>query len=80
MKDIKCDLVIAGAGITGMCAAVAAARKGLDVVLINDRSVLGGNASSEIGVGICGANHHGLNTAIYAKECGLIEELRLMMV
>ena len=64
---MKCDLVVAGAGIAGMCAAIAAARKGLSVVLINDRSVLGGNASSEIGVGISGANHHGLNPAIYAK-------------
>lgn len=43
---MKCDLVVAGAGIAGMCAAIAAARKGLSVVLINDRSVLGGNASS----------------------------------
>ena len=79
MKNIKCDLAVVGAGISGICAAVAAARNGLKVVLINDRSVLGGNASSEIGVGISGANHHGLNTAIYAKECGLVEELRLMM-
>lgn len=79
MNKINCDLLVAGAGIAGMCAAVAAARKGMKVVLINDRSVLGGNASSEIGVGISGANHHGLNTAIYAKECGLVEELRLMM-
>ena len=80
MKNIKCDLAVVGAGISGICAAVAAARNGLKVVLINDRSVLGGNASSEIGVGISGANHHGLNTAIYAKECGLIEEIRLMML
>ena len=80
MNKIKCDLLVAGAGIAGMCAAVAGARKKLNVVLVNDRSVLGGNASSEIGVRISGANHHGLNTSIYAKECGLSEELRLMML
>lgn len=79
MEKMKCDLVVAGAGIAGMCAAVAAARNGIKVVLINDRSVLGGNASSEIGVGISGANQHGLNAAIYGKEGGLIEELRLML-
>ena len=78
MTEYRCDLLVAGAGIAGMCAAVAAARKGLDVILINDRSVLGGNASSEIGIGISGSSHHGLNPAIYAKESGLVEEIRLM--
>lgn len=80
MQKLNCDFLVAGGGIAGMCAAVAAARKGLSVILINDRSVLGGNASSEIGVGISGASHHGLNPAIYAKECGLVEELRLNML
>ncbi len=80
MQKLDCDFLVAGGGIAGMCAAVAAARKGLKVILINDRSVLGGNASSEIGVGISGASHHGLNPAIYAKEGGLVEELRLNML
>lgn len=80
MKKLECDLLVAGAGISGMCAAVAAARKGLNVILVNDRSVLGGNASSEIGVRISGASHHTLNPAVYAKECGLVEELRLNMI
>ncbi|MDD6763489.1 MAG: FAD-dependent oxidoreductase, partial [Clostridiales bacterium] len=80
MKILECDFLVAGAGIAGMCAAVAAARKGLDVILINDRSVLGGNASSEIGVPISGACHQGLNPAIYSKETGLVEELRLEML
>ena len=77
MDTIKCDLLVAGAGISGICAAIAAARKGLSVVLVNDRSVLGGNASSEIGVIIHGSSHHGLNPAIYAKETGIVEEIRL---
>lgn len=77
MEIINCDFMVAGGGIAGMCAAIAAAREGLSVTLINDRSVLGGNASSEIGVGISGASHHGLNPAIYAKETGIVEEIRL---
>lgn len=48
------DFVVAGAGIAGMCAAVAAARQGLKVALINDRPVLGGNNSSEIRVHLGG--------------------------
>ena len=75
-KKVEFDFVVAGAGLSGMIAAVAAARRGLKVALINDRSVLGGNASSEIGVRIQGAAHHGLNPAIYSKESGLMEDLR----
>lgn len=44
------DVVIAGAGIAGCGAALAAAEKGLKVALISNRPVLGGNASSEIRV------------------------------
>ncbi|MDZ7721514.1 MAG: FAD-dependent oxidoreductase [candidate division KSB1 bacterium] len=44
------DLVVTGGGIAGCAAAVAAAQQGLQVALIHDRPVLGGNASSEIRV------------------------------
>ena len=37
MKKMNCDLLVAGAGIAGMCAAVSAARHGLKVILINDQ-------------------------------------------
>ena len=76
---VQTDLTVIGAGLAGMCCAVAAARRGRSVALINDRSVLGGNASSEIGVSICGACHQSLNGAVYAKETGLIEEIRQMI-
>lgn len=76
---IKTDLLVAGGGISGMCAAVAAARLGLSVVLVNDRSVLGGNASSEIAVEISGASHGGMNASVYAKETGIVEEIRLRL-
>lgn len=48
------DLVVTGGGIAGICAAVSAARLGLQVALINDRPVLGGNNSSEIRVHLGG--------------------------
>ncbi|HYW96308.1 MAG TPA: FAD-dependent oxidoreductase [Bacteroidales bacterium] len=44
------DLVVIGGGIAGCAAAIAAAEQGLEVALIHDRPVLGGNASSEIRV------------------------------
>jgi hypothetical protein len=49
------DLVVAGGGYAGTCAAIAAARLGLTVALIQDRPVLGGNASSEIRLGPIGS-------------------------
>lgn len=48
------DLVVAGGGYAGMSAALSAARAGLQVALVQDRPVLGGNASSEIRVPLRG--------------------------
>ena len=44
------DLCVVGGGIAGICTAVSAARLGLSVALVHDRSVLGGNNSSEVRV------------------------------
>lgn len=44
------DLVVAGGGYAGTCAAISAARNGAKVALIQDRAVLGGNGSSEVRV------------------------------
>ena len=48
------DFVVVGAGMSGLCAAIAAARLGLKVALIQDRYILGGNNSSEVRVGLGG--------------------------
>ncbi|AUS98581.1 hypothetical protein CDQ84_11160 [Clostridium thermosuccinogenes] len=70
-KYHKADLCVIGGGLAGMCTAIAAARHGAKVVLMHDRPVLGGNASSEIRMWICGA--HGENN----RETGIIEEIEL---
>ena len=44
------DLLVAGGGLAGVCAALSAARQGLTVALVQDRPVLGGNGSSEVRV------------------------------
>ncbi|MCK5844074.1 MAG: FAD-dependent oxidoreductase, partial [Victivallales bacterium] len=67
----KVDFCVVGGGLAGMCAAIAAARNGAKVALMHDRPVLGGNASSEIRMWICGA--HGENN----RETGLVEEIEL---
>lgn len=67
----KADICVIGGGLAGMCAAIAAARRGSRVILIHDRPVLGGNCSSEIRMWPMGAggNNH--------REAGLFEELVL---
>lgn len=72
---VICDLLVVGGGLAGVCAAVAAARNGAHVVLVQNRSVLGGNASSEIRMHTVGADFHGRRPG--ARETGLIEEIRL---
>ncbi|MDF9831269.1 FAD-dependent oxidoreductase [Parabacteroides sp. PF5-6] len=66
------DLVVVGAGVAGMSAAIAAARLGCRVALINDRPVLGGNNSSEIRVHLGGRIEAGTYKALgdLQKEFG----------
>lgn len=69
------DIVVVGGGMSGLCAAIAAARQGVKVALIHARPVLGGNASSEIRIHISGADQS-LKQSDYA-ESGIIYELML---
>ena len=64
------DVIVVGGGAAGSCAALAAARLGVKTALIQNRPVLGGNASIELGVPICGAAAGQPN----ARESGIIEE------
>ena len=74
-RRLQADVVVAGGGAAGVPAALAAARNGATVVLIQDRSMLGGNSSSEVRMHIVGADRHGHTP--HARESGIIEELRL---
>ncbi len=69
----EADLCVIGGGIAGMFAAIAAARHGARVVLMHDRPVLGGNASSEIRMWVSGAGTRVRDL----QETGLLEELML---
>lgn len=73
--DLSADILIAGGGVAGVCAAVAAARSGSKVILLQDRSRLGGNSSSEVKMHIVGADSHRGRPGW--REGGLIEEFRL---
>jgi len=79
-NDISAEVVVAGGGLAGTFAAIAAARLGCKTVLIQDRPVLGGNASSELLVGICGADCSGSALARYVRESGLVDEFALQLL
>jgi hypothetical protein len=65
VKSEKFDVVIVGGGMTGCGAALAAESQGLKVALIQDRPVLGGNASDEVRVHTIGI--HGKGSEILKK-------------
>lgn len=69
------DVVVVGGGLSGTVAAIAAARHGARTALLQDRPVLGGNASSEIRMHICGASCGGGKKNL--RETGILEELLL---
>lgn len=73
LVELETEFLVAGGGLAGICAALAAARHGARVILVQDRSRLGGNSSSEVRMHVMGANsqHPGW------REGGIIEELRL---
>ena len=75
LVELETDVLVAGGGLAGVCAAIAAARHGARVVLVQDRSRLGGNSSSEVKMHVVGANCH--NGRPGWRESGLIEEFRL---
>src|SRR5215217_1464904 len=75
LQSIACDLAIVGGGMAGACCAITAARAGLKVTLVQDRPVLGGNASSEVRLWILGATSHMGNNNRWAREGGVIDEI-----
>lgn len=74
---LNTQLFVAGGGLAGVCAALAAARNGARVILCQDRSVLGGNASSEIRMHVSGSSPRGKELQTEARESGIIEEIML---
>ncbi len=75
LVDLSCDVLVAGGGLAGVCAALAAARHGAKVILVQDRSRLGGNSSSEVKMHVVGASASGHRSGW--REGGIVDELRV---
>ena len=69
------DFIVVGGGLNGLCAAIAAARHGAKTALVQDRPVLGGNASSEVRMHVCGASQQQKKPEL--NEGGILHELML---
>jgi len=65
------DLVVVGGGMAGTCTALSAARLGLQVALVQNRPVLGGNNSSEVRVHLNGQ----INLPPYPRIGDVVREL-----
>lgn len=68
--EMEAPIVVCGGGLAGVCTAVSAARHGSQVILIQDRPMLGGNTSSEMRMGIVGVRED------QCQEAGIIEEMQ----
>ncbi|GAB3759613.1 FAD-dependent oxidoreductase [Microlunatus parietis] len=74
-ERLEAGLVVVGGGMAGTCAAITAARAGVRVILVQDRPVLGGNASSEVRLWVLGATAHMGNNNRWAREGGVVDEI-----
>ncbi len=74
-ENFNTELAVIGGGLSGVCTAITAARKGVKVVLVQDRPVLGGNSSSEVRLWILGATSHMGNNNRWSREGGVIDEI-----
>jgi len=74
-EQLTGDLVVVGGGMAGVCGSITAARQGLRVLLVQDRPVLGGNASSEVRLWALGATSHMGNNNRWAREGGVAGEI-----
>lgn len=74
-EKLSTAFLVVGGGLSGVCTAITAARKGLEVILVQDRPVLGGNSSSEVRLWILGATSHMGNNNRWSREGGVVDEI-----
>src|ERR1700678_3344439 len=76
-QTLSADIGGRGGGVPGVCFAITGAGGGGSVILVQDRPVLGGNASSEVRLWMNGATSHGYNNNRWARESGVMNEIMM---
>jgi len=71
---MKCDVLIVGGGVSGVPAAVAAARAGAGVVLVEQGSEIGGTMCTGLGFPVCGLFENNTEKKPRLLNHGLSEE------
>jgi hypothetical protein len=81
MKRLSCDVLVAGGGVAGCCAAIAAARCGVRTILVERQGHLGGTGYDGLLQHICGLYlngdtfpHETLNAGLTDQIVGLLEQ------
>ena len=74
-KKRQCEVLVVGAGIAGMSAAISAARIGADVLLVEKNKVCGGTATSGVNHYICGLYSNGKDMPRKTLNEGIAEEI-----
>lgn len=74
-ETLDAGLIVVGGGLSGVAAAIASARHGVKTVLVQDRPILGGNASSEVRLWVLGATSHLGNNNRWSREGGILNEI-----
>ena len=76
-KTYCAEFVVVGGGLPGTCAAVAAARRGVKTILVQDRPVLGGNASAEVRVWCAGETRYDLVRELRGRFMNMEDSIAL---
>ncbi len=71
---LHCDVVVVGAGASGVPAAVAAARSGRDVILLEQESGIGGAMVAGLGFPVCGLFECKMKQSLHLVNEGLAKE------
>lgn len=72
----SCDIAVAGGGIAGVCAAIAAAKSGASVVMIERFGIPGGNATSGGVAAFCGETRG--QGRVFDEILAMLEDMKLI--
>lgn len=74
-RNISCEILVVGAGISGICAAVTAAQNGCSTILLEKENFIGGTVSKAFLTEICGLFYNDENHSAKLLNTGITENI-----